>query len=913
MRYTLVLGEKPLYFEITKQPENVYASSGSSVSITVEATGEGLTYQWWYLNPGETTWKESTTGATDTYTVTINSPRNGRQVYVVITDAHGDTLTSGIATMAYPSAAPAFTFVEQPKNFHGQVGKTASFSVSVSGENLSYQWQTYNGSAWVDISGATATTYSVEIVAGSDGAKYRCMISDGEDSVASTEAIIMIVEPVPYFEFGVARYKVGTMALYTAVDVVGSQLSIDEMEIVVNIAADEAFLLESVSYGTPAWIVDSANNIYAKIYFKSAERLGKTAYKLKLMSAVGFLDKIKHMGGVYAQTTAGNLIAELIGNKFTYSVDPVVSSAIVNGWLPIDSARNNLHRLMFALGISLRKDVNGDIVFMFLTDSAGTSVPQERIFTGARVKMDSPVTAVEVVEHSFNAYSGVAEATLFDNSDRDVASNLLIEFGAPYFGLRASGLTIVSSGVNYAVVSGQGVLYGKPYDHETRIVRKEVQNVAGEENIKRIGTDDGLINALNSENVATRTLAYYSQKKTTEMAIRALTEKPGDMISFTDAHGAAVKGLITKSNVRLSTFPKARLTVVEGYTPTGQGNFFSHRILVTESGTVTIPAGVTHIRLILGGGGSGGSGGYKGADGKIAKRYQKASYWYEYGYGVDGQQVAASGGAGGAPGTSGKIYVADIDVTNGEVMTFSLGSGGAGGTAQGGAGSAGTDSSVTSTSITASSADGEVTHGYTDPLTGDVFSADGAVGIPGGAGGLASVARNATVTLPVVITGQNGEVGGSSVGGSGGAGGNGADGTFSISHLGWAVDGGGGGGAAYGADGAPGADGYGQETPYEPEPGDDYEYPYITEIYAGRGGNGANAGAPAAVNYGCGGNGGNGGGGGGNGGGLAYMDRNVNPPHNPWQGGGYLGGNGVGGAGSAGGAGGGGYAIIYYN
>ena len=87
----------PPLVKITAQPVDVYANAGSSVSITVKATGEGLTYTWYHKNVGEASFtKVSLTGAT--YPAKMSAASNGRAIYCVVRDKHGNSVTSKIAT-----------------------------------------------------------------------------------------------------------------------------------------------------------------------------------------------------------------------------------------------------------------------------------------------------------------------------------------------------------------------------------------------------------------------------------------------------------------------------------------------------------------------------------------------------------------------------------------------------------------------------------------------------------------------------------------------------------------------------------------------------------------------------------------------------------------------------------------------
>ncbi|MBP3387587.1 MAG: hypothetical protein J6L23_03525, partial [Clostridia bacterium] len=85
---------------ITKQPTNVTVANGSKAATTVTATGEGLTYTWYYTSNGKTTefYKSSVTGAT--YSTTMDATRDGRKVYCVITDKYGNTVKTNTVTLS---------------------------------------------------------------------------------------------------------------------------------------------------------------------------------------------------------------------------------------------------------------------------------------------------------------------------------------------------------------------------------------------------------------------------------------------------------------------------------------------------------------------------------------------------------------------------------------------------------------------------------------------------------------------------------------------------------------------------------------------------------------------------------------------------------------------------------------------
>ena len=721
-------------------------------------------------------------------------------------------------------------------------------------------------------------------------------------------------------DFNDASIVGGSINIATSVDVPGAELVSDTFTVIVDFesgacvlfspadydgvlvydeAEDELCLfgtadvitgdLTTTPYGTPINLYDG-NNLIGKFYVHDVARVGKTHYKINAMSAIGFLENTQHMGGVYINKTVSQLIDEIVDDVFVYQINAAVADQRVAGWLPIDTARNNLHKLLFAMGIAVTKDEGGDVVFTFLSGEYPYSVPDDRIYLGGKVDYNALATAVAVTEHSFYQGQSTPSEQIFSNAGGVAANNLFVPFSVPYWDVQSSGLTIHDVGDNYAIVSGVGTLTGKPYIHETKVYQQPIPGATGIVPNVVTSDSDTLINSLNALNVLDRLVAYYGSRKTVSADIILDSEKAGDSIAFTDAFGDSASGIIAQMDTLISTFAKAQCKIITDYTPTGQGNYYTNRVLIDTSGTWTVPAGVTAIRIAVIGGGTGGAGGY---DGEIGAgdihdsefpgdmRDVVGDDWEDIFY---PSQPLKKGGAGGDPGSPGKIYVMDVAVVPGEVITVACGVGGAGGARNGVAGSAGTATTVSSTSLGSLSSEfGVVTpHGFMDVFSGLAFGLIGSTGFAGGDGGQTDIYG---------LRGDNGYAGlagGSVLTWSGGAGGSGdyhSDGEH--------ASGGGGGGAAYGHSGGAGGAG-------------SIFIDQRSEVRGGNGGNGANADPPSQAYFGCGGDGGNGGGAGGNAGGgyssLMVMGRDEVYPGNRGQAG----------QGSAGGAGGDGAVIIYY-
>ncbi len=170
---TLYLGTN---LTITSQPRDYTGQNGTRAIFTVAAKGDGLKYQWQVYSGGA--WKNTDWSGYNTATLKplISSSNNGAKYRCVITDKYGITVTSNTATLYLYK----LTITSQPKDYTGQAGTRASFTVSAKGDGLTYRWQVYSGGAWknTDWSGCSTATLKPLISSSNNGAKYRCIVTD---------------------------------------------------------------------------------------------------------------------------------------------------------------------------------------------------------------------------------------------------------------------------------------------------------------------------------------------------------------------------------------------------------------------------------------------------------------------------------------------------------------------------------------------------------------------------------------------------------------------------------------------------------------------------------------------------------------------------------------------------------------
>ncbi|OLR62706.1 hypothetical protein BHF69_08460 [Anaerostipes sp. 992a] len=196
---SLIIGKASEGPMITGQPEDYTGAVGDTAVFIVTATGEELIYQWQYSNDKGATWKNSSQSGNKTATikVPITEARNGQQYRCMVTDVNGNKVTSDAARLIVGTASEGPVITGQPVNYTGEVGKTATFTVTATGEELKYQWQYSNdkGATWKNSSqsGNKTATIKVPITEARNGQQYRCVVTDANGSSVTSEAAKLIV------------------------------------------------------------------------------------------------------------------------------------------------------------------------------------------------------------------------------------------------------------------------------------------------------------------------------------------------------------------------------------------------------------------------------------------------------------------------------------------------------------------------------------------------------------------------------------------------------------------------------------------------------------------------------------------------------------------------------------------------
>lgn len=353
-----------------------------------------------------------------------------------------------------------------------------------------------------------------------------------------------------------------------------------------------------------------------------------------------------------------------------------VENLKVTGWLNVQTKREALYQVLFALGLSLRSSSDGQYIIGGMANSIAGDIADSDIYmTGSETKVRK-TRNIYLTEHVYQ--TGAENQVVFDNTETaDSSASIAVFDKSPIQDTPVgSGITITAYNCNAAIISGYGTITATPYIHSEKIHEEKISSDLDGRDVT--ASSDTLVTYMNVEDVMDRLKAYYNNMVSIiKNAIVYHGEMCGTKYGFTDPFGDSVSGFLAKLSISASTKAKAMCDFVKNYSPPSPSAGYTHYALFYDNAgyqrTWNVPSGVTSMHVILVGGGSGGESGYAGADGSKLNK-------------DDGQVVdpnwttapVAEGGMYGQNGVSGKIY--EFDITNPAASyTFVVGTGGSGG------------------------------------------------------------------------------------------------------------------------------------------------------------------------------------------------------------------------------------------
>lgn len=176
--------------ELIKDLEGVKVANGERAKVTVEATGEGLTYEWYYKNAGASKFSRTTSFKGASYYIDMTAKRDGREVYCIITDEYGYSLQTETVKLEMQKPVKITT---QPVSVTVKKGEIAKVTVKAEGDGLTYKWYYKNAKAskFSYTTSFKKENYYVEMSKTRSGRQVYCVITDAYGNSVTTETVTL--------------------------------------------------------------------------------------------------------------------------------------------------------------------------------------------------------------------------------------------------------------------------------------------------------------------------------------------------------------------------------------------------------------------------------------------------------------------------------------------------------------------------------------------------------------------------------------------------------------------------------------------------------------------------------------------------------------------------------------------------
>lgn len=197
----------------------------------------------------------------------------------------------------------------------------------------------------------------------------------------------------------------------------------------------------------------------------STTNTDKTIYSLKVDDYINVLEGQTYLGGLYNNTTVSALVADILVD-IPYTLDSTLGSKTISGYLPIVNKREALQAVAFATNALIDTSRTDSIIIEPMPTTVSATLGKDKIIS-IQTTQQNIVTKI-VLQTTMLTTKGASADNLF--SER-LNGTTTILFDSPKFDLSITGGTIVSSNINYAIISGTGgtvTLTGKSYQETTK-------------------------------------------------------------------------------------------------------------------------------------------------------------------------------------------------------------------------------------------------------------------------------------------------------------------------------------------------------------------------------------------------------------------------------------------------------------
>jgi len=187
--------------------------------------------------------------------------------------------------------------------------------------------------------------------------------------------------------------------------------------------------------------------------------LNNISFDFNCVDAIGIMQNYEFLGGMYRNTPAEGLIAELFEICFPtryiiYLLDPAFANETITGYMPIMNCREALQWICFSMG-AIADASRRNTVWIYPRETETMyNIPRDKVYRNGSLETLAYISQVNVTSHSFTEGGLYGDSTLFEDALPVGAHRILT--GKPVAGAALDvwigSASITETHVNYIMI-----------------------------------------------------------------------------------------------------------------------------------------------------------------------------------------------------------------------------------------------------------------------------------------------------------------------------------------------------------------------------------------------------------------------------------------------------------------------------
>lgn len=180
------------------------------------------------------------------------------------------------------------------------------------------------------------------------------------------------------------------------------EIDITCTSIPINQFVVEIYTQETIGVGQFASLYDDLNNLWARYWIISVERVDENIQRVIAQSLLRVLDDYEVVAVMYNNKPVAEAISELFISALqnAYTIDEAFDNMTLSGFCPRQTAKERLQWICFIIGANVKTFFSNKIEIVALEHSS-TVIPKNQTYWKPSITYRDYITSVEITSYSF--------------------------------------------------------------------------------------------------------------------------------------------------------------------------------------------------------------------------------------------------------------------------------------------------------------------------------------------------------------------------------------------------------------------------------------------------------------------------------------------------------------------------------